>query len=191
MGFLADAGTLLIYLVFSTLLLILLLRLVLPLTRVRFNNPICQFIYKFTNPVVGPLAQILPPRRQFSFATLVLLVLVALIEMFLLLAVNGLTWTPAILALGTFGGLLYFVLGIAFWIVVVRAVMSFFSPDYGNPAVEALYNLTDPLLQAFRKLPPRSAAFDLSPLYACFVIRLAMLAVKHLFGPVGTIILPL
>ena len=37
----------------------------------------------------------------------------------------------------------------------------------------------------------RSAAFDLSPLYAGVVLRLGMLAVFHLFGPIGTVILPL
>lgn len=191
MGFLADAGSLLVYLVFSTLLMILLLRLTLPLTRVRFNNPICQFIYKFTNPAVGPLAQIIPPRRQFSFAALVLLILVALVELSLLMLLRGLPLKPELLATGTFAGLLYFVLGVAFWTIVIRAVMSFFSPRAGNPAVEVLYNLTDPLLQPFRGLPPRGAAFDLSPLYAGVVIRLAMLAVFHLFGPLGTVFLPL
>ena len=191
MGFFSDAGALLVYLVFSSLLLILLLRLTLPLTRARFRNPICQFVYKVTNPVVGPLAQIIPPRRQFSFATLVLLALVAVVELCLLMALRGLPLDPSTIALGTAGGLLYFVLGIAFWSIVLRAIMSFFSPDYANPAVEVLHSLTDPLLQPFRKLPPRSAPFDLSPLYAGVVIRLCMLAVFHLFGPLGTVFLPL
>ncbi|MBN8740865.1 MAG: hypothetical protein BGP24_13970 [Lysobacterales bacterium 69-70] len=191
MGFFSDAGALLVYLVFSSLLLILLLRLTLPLTRARFRNPICQFVYKVTNPVVGPLAQIIPPRRQFSFATLVLLALVALVELCLLMVLRGLPPDPSTVALGTAGGLLYFALGIAFWSIVLRAIMSFLSPDYANPAVEVIYSLTDPLLQPFSKLPPRSAPFDLSPLYAGVVIRLCMLAVFHLFGPIGTVFLPL
>lgn len=191
MGFLSDAGTLFVYLVFSTALLILLLRLTLPLTRVRFNNPICQFVYKFTNPAVGPLARIIPPRRQFSSATLVLLLVVALVELCLLMALRGVPLVASVIALGTIAGLLYFVLGVAFWAIVLRAIMSFFSPDHRNPAVELLYSLTDPLLRPFRKLPPRSAPFDLSPLYAGVVLRLGMLAVFHLFGPVGTVFLPL
>jgi YggT family protein len=191
MGFFSDAGQLLVRLVFGILLFILLLRLTLPLTRVRFNNAICQFIYKATNPVVGPLAQILPPRRQFSFATAVLLIVVAAIEIVLLLLLANLPLLPQLLLPGIFGGLLYYVLGTAFWAIVIRAVMSFFSPDPRNPAVEVLYSLTDPLLQPFRKLPPRGAAIDLSPLYAGVVLRLCMLAVMHLFGPIGTVMLPL
>ncbi|WP_386070749.1 YggT family protein [Tahibacter sp. UC22_41] len=192
MGFLRDAGVLLVYLVFGSLMLILLLRLALPLTRARFKNPICQFIYKVTNPVVGPLAQIIPPRRQLSFATLTLLVLVGLVELCLLVLLSGvLPLTASLIVQGTLAGLLYFVLGIAFWSIVLRAIMSFFSPDYANPAVEVVYSLTDPLLQPFRKLPPRSAPFDLSPLYAGVVIRLCMIAVVHLFGPLGTVVLPL
>jgi YggT family protein len=191
MGFFSDAGQLLVRLVFGIALFILLLRLTLPLTRVRFNNTICQFIYKFTNPVVGPLAQIIPPRKQFSFATAVLLVLVAAIEVVLLLLLAALPLAPQLLLPGVFGGLLYYVLGTAFWAIVLRAIMSFFSPDPRNPAIEVLFSLTDPLLRPFRKLPPRSAAFDLSPLYAGVVLRLGMLAVFHLFGPIGTVILPL
>jgi YggT family protein len=191
MGFLRDAGTLLVYLVFGLLMLILLLRLALPLTRVRFNNPICQFVYKFTNPLVGPLAQIIPPRKQFSFATLVLLFIVALLELCLLMLLSGLPLLPAALALGALGGLLYYALGVAFWSILLRAIMSFFSPDRRNPAVEVLHSLTDPLLQPFRRLPPRGAALDLSPLYAAVTIRLCMLAIVHLFGPLGTVFLPL
>lgn len=191
MGFFRDAGVLLVTLIFGSLLLILLLRLTLPLTRVRFNNPICQFVYKFTNPAVGPLAQLIPPRRQFSFATLVLLMLVALVEVSLLMLLLGVPLKPGRLALSTVAGLLHFVLGVAFWSIIIRAVMSFFSPRAGNPSVEVLYNLTDPLLHPFRNWPPRGAAFDLSPLYASVIIRLAMLAVAHLFGPLGAVLLPL
>jgi YggT family protein len=191
MGFFSDAGQLLVRLVFGIALFILLLRLTLPLTRVRFNNAICQFIYKFTNPVVGPLAQLIPPRKQFSFATAALLVLVAAIEVVLLLLLAGLPLAAQFLLPGIFGGLLYYVLGTAFWAVVLRAIMSFFSPDPRNPAIEVLMSLTDPLLRPFRKLPPRSATLDLSPLYAGVVLRLGMLAVFHLFGPIGTVMLPL
>lgn len=191
MGFFSDAGQLLVRVVFGIALFILLLRLALPLTRIRFNNPLCQFIYKSTNPVVGPLAQIIPPRKQFSFAAAVLLVLVAAIEVVLLLLLAGLPLAPSLLLPGIFGGLLYYVLGTAFWAVVLRAIMSLVSPDPRNPAIEVLLSLTDPLLRPFRGLPPRSAALDLSPLYAAVALRLGMLAVFHLLGPIGTVMLPL
>jgi YggT family protein len=63
----------------------------------------------------------------------------------------------------------------------VRAVMSFFSPDYGNPAVELLNDLTEPVLRLFRKLPPRMSGLDLSPLWACVAIRI----VQYSLGYIG------
>lgn len=189
MGFFSDAGMLLISAVFSALLLILLLRLTLPLTRVRFNNPICQFIYKFTNPVVGPLAQLIPPYKQFSLATAVLMLLTAMIQLVLSMLLLRMALDPLAIALFSVTGLIYYIINTAFWIILVSAVMSFFSPNPRNPAVEVITSLSAPLLRPFRSWPPRNAALDLSPLYATLALLLLKLAIWHAVGPAGTLFL--
>lgn len=191
MGFFSAAGVMLVQVFFGSILLIVALRLFLPLTRVRFNNSICQFVYRATNPVVGPLSQLLPARRQFSLATLLVLWLVALIETVLLFLLIGLPLSPAYLLLGSAISLLYFLLGIAFWCILFCVIASFFSPDHRNPAVEVLFGLTEPLLRPFRNLPPKLANFDLSPLYASLALRLIMLALAHALGPLNTLLVPL
>lgn len=189
MGFFSSAGVMLVQVFFGIVLLILALRLALPLTRVRFNNPLCQFVYKVTNPVIGPLTGLIPSVRRVSLATLLVAWLVALLEMLLLFLLVGLPLLPGALLAASLGGLAYYLLGVAFWAVVIRAIMSFFSPDPRNPAVEVLIGLTDPVVQPFRRLPPRTAPFDLSPLYACLALRLGMLAIAHLLGPLSALVL--
>lgn len=188
-SFISSAGLLLVSALFGALLLILLLRLALPLTRVRFNNPICQFVYKSTNPVVGPLAQLLPPIKQFSLATAALMLLTVLIELVLIMLLLRMPLHAGVLALFTLTGLVYYIIGVAFWTILISAVMSFFSPNPRNPAVEVIASLSEPLLRPFRKLPPHSAPLDLSPLYATLALRLLMLAMFHAFGSAGTLFL--
>lgn len=191
MGFFRDAALLLIQVAFGLVLLVFALRLLLPLTRVRFNNPLCQFVYKATNPVIGPISQVVPAIRQFSLATLLALWLILLLEVLLLFLILGFPLRVDWILLVTSVGVPYFLVGLAFWVVLFAAVASFFAPDRRNPAVEALFGLADPLLQPFRRLPPRGLPFDLSPLYATVVLRLILLALRHLLGPLYQFLLPL
>lgn len=191
MGFFRDAALLLIQVAFGLVLLVFALRLLLPLTRVRFNNPLCQFVYKATNPVIGPLSQIVRALRQFSLATLLAMWLILLLEVLLLLLIFGYPLRADWILLVSSVGVIHFLVGLAFWVVLFAAVASFFSPDRRNPAVEALFGLADPLLRPFRRLPPRGLPFDLSPLYATVALRLILLALQHLLGPLYRFMLPL
>lgn len=191
MGFFRDAGALLVQVFFSIVMLVFALRLLLPLTRVRFNNPLCQFIYKTTNPVIGPLSQVAPAVRQVSLAALLVLWLLAILQTLLLFLLVGYRGSlPELLLMGTFATI-YFLLGIAFWSILFAAVASFFAPDRRNPAVEVLFGLTDPLLRPFRNWPPKFEHFSLSALYATIALRLAMLALVHLSGALHVFLPPL
>lgn len=191
MGFFRDAGMMLVQIFFSIVMLLFALRLLLPLTRVRFNNPLCQFIYKTTNPVIGPLTQLVPAVRRISLAALLVLWLLALLQVFLLFLLSGYPVNlPELLLISTFATI-YFLLGIAFWGILFTAIASFFSPDRRNPAVEVLFGLTEPLLRPFRNWPPKFEHFDLSVLYASIALRLVMLALLHLSGALRVFLPPL
>ena len=57
------------------------------------------------------------------------------------------------------------------WLIVVRALISWVSPDPSNPIVQFLYRTTDPLLDRIRRfLPP--LPIDISPIIAFFIISL-------------------
>ncbi len=57
------------------------------------------------------------------------------------------------------------------WVVIIRAVLSWVSPDPYNPIVRFIYNITEPVLYPVRRwLPFGLTGIDLSPLVVLFVI---------------------
>lgn len=183
MGYIGGVGMIVLQAVFGLLLLVAVLRVLLPLSGARFRNPICQLIYRVTNPVLVPLTRAVPNFRGVSVAGILLAWLIALLGVGLVFALVGSNPGPVTVVLLSIGVLVHFVLGLYFWAIVIRALMSFFSPDMGNPAVEVLHDLTDPVLKPFQMLPPRNLGIDLSPLYACIAIRIVQYTLSYVGLP--------
>lgn len=59
-----------------------------------------------------------------------------------------------------------------YWLVIIRALISWVSPDPYNPVVQFLYKVTEPILYPIRKILPFSLKFgiDISPLIAFLAI---------------------
>jgi YggT family protein len=180
MGYFGGIVLILLQVVFGLVLFLLILRVVLPLSGARFKNPLCQLVYRATNPVLAPLGRVIPNYRRISLAGVLLTWLIATLGLAALMAVAGQSVSIPMLMLLGLGTVINLTLGLYFWAIVVRAVMSFFSPDYGNPAVELLNDLTAPVLKPFRKLPPRMSGLDLSPLWACVAIRIVQYTLAYI-----------
>ncbi len=77
-----------------------------------------------------------------------------------------------------------YALTIANWLVLIRALISWVSPDPHNPLVRFLYNTTEPILAPFRKLMPAyTIGIDFSPIFALiFIWFLKLFLVRSLFG---------
>ena len=63
------------------------------------------------------------------------------------------------------------VLTLMFWIILIRVLMSWVSPDPYNPLVRALYQLTDPILRPAQRLIPPIGGLDLSPIVVLLGIQ--------------------
>jgi len=61
------------------------------------------------------------------------------------------------------------VLNVIFWLILVRALISWVNPDPFNPIVQFLYRTTDPLLEPIRRRLPLSS-IDLSPIIVWIII---------------------
>lgn len=58
-----------------------------------------------------------------------------------------------------------YALALYMWIIIIRSVLSWVSPDPYNPIVRMIYNLTEPALYAVRRrLPIGLGGIDLSPM---------------------------
>ncbi|MDP2939876.1 MAG: YggT family protein [Candidatus Omnitrophota bacterium] len=69
-------------------------------------------------------------------------------------------------------GIISIVLTIYYWLIIIRAIISWVNADPFNPIVQFLYNATEPILYPIRKIIPLSwrLGIDISPIIAFLII---------------------
>ena len=79
---------------------------------------------------------------------------------------------------------LEYVLTALSWLVIIRALISWVSPDLFNPIVRFLYAVTEPVLSPFRRvIPIHNIGIDISPVLALiFIWFVKLFLVNTLFG---------
>lgn len=66
---------------------------------------------------------------------------------------------------------IYYLLEVYMWILIIRAVLSWVSPDPYNPIVRFIHSITEPVLRPIRyRLPMHQIGLDLSPMIAILAI---------------------
>lgn len=182
MNYLGDAGLLLLNTAFGLLLGLLLVRIALQALRANFYNPVCQAIYKATNPILMPLQRVVPVRQGVHWPGLVLCWLLAVVWMWLQLGLGGAhPGFGSLLVLGI-AKLLDVILVLMLILIVLRALMSFLGGSQNHPVVPLLVLLTDPLMRPVQRVVPPLGGFDFSPVVAILAITLTrMLVVRPLF----------
>jgi YggT family protein len=63
-----------------------------------------------------------------------------------------------------------FVFSLLGWMIVGRALLSWFPNTRKNQLVQILVQLTDPILVPLSRIIPRAGMFDFSPMIAIFVL---------------------
>ncbi len=64
------------------------------------------------------------------------------------------------------------VLTVLYWLIIVRALISWVNPDPFNPIVQFLHGITEPILAPIRRMLPLGFKFgiDISPFIAVLLI---------------------
>ncbi len=63
------------------------------------------------------------------------------------------------------------IIPLLYWLIIIRAVLSWFSPDPYNFLVQLLYKLTEPILYPFRRIiPAHNIGIDISPILAILAL---------------------
>ncbi len=77
-----------------------------------------------------------------------------------------------------------FLIEILWWLVIIRALLSWVNPDPYNPIVQFIEKTTEPILSPFRQLiPTHKIGIDLSPLVAIlFLYFLKIFLIQTLVG---------
>jgi len=80
--------------------------------------------------------------------------------------------------------ILNYILTIAYWLVIIRALLSWVNPDPYNPIVQFLNKTTEPILAPFRRIMPiNNMGIDITPIFAIlFIWFLKLFLVRTLYG---------
>ncbi|MFP5464755.1 MAG: YggT family protein [Gammaproteobacteria bacterium] len=171
---LTQAGLFLVQTAFGLYAALVLLRLLFQAMDVDFRNPLSQFVYKATQPVLKPLRRALPMRARVEPALVVLLLLVKLLEVYALSGLRG--YLPGLigaLLMAVAQSLALLMLTLSA-LLIVRAIASWVvaaGAGY-NPMLSLLEQLTEPLLAPLRRIIPPLGGMDFSVLLALVAVQL-------------------
>ena len=63
------------------------------------------------------------------------------------------------------------IIPLLYWLIIIRAVLSWFSPDPYNFLVQLLHKVTEPILYPFRRIiPAHNIGIDISPILAILAL---------------------
>jgi YggT family protein len=158
-----NAMSFLVSTLFDLYLMVVILRFWLQLTRADFYNPFSQFVVKATQPIIAPMRRLLPSIGRFDTSSLVLALIVVLVKMLVLTFMAGAGIDIITLLLFSIISVIKQAGVLLFWMLIVRAVLSWFNQGY-NPVVMIMTQLTEPILAPVRKVIPAIGGLDLSVL---------------------------
>ncbi len=161
-------------------LFVVLARLLLQWTRADFRNPLSQGIVKLTNPLILPLRRVLPPLGKVDTASVVAVVLVAVIKVGsfywlsdMLLPPPALAWVRAVAT-----EIARTLLWTYFYAIVLYALLSMIAPGGYSPLQSLLTSVCEPVLRPIRRIIPGISGLDLSPLWAGIVIQALLILLR-------------
>jgi len=144
-----------------------LLRVLLPMVRADFRNPLAQAILALTNWLVLPLRRVLPPIGRADSASIVALLAVQFAATLIMFRLRTGALFPFLrLAIESLRSLVLAVLLLYTVLIFVYALLSFIAPGGRSPATSLLASLCEPVLGPLRRVLPIVGGIDFSPLVA-------------------------
>jgi YggT family protein len=171
-----DALIFLITTLADLYLLTFLLRFIMQWVRASYYNPLAQFVFKVTNPLVVPARRVLPSVGGLDIPTLVVLIALEVIVTFVILQIAGRPLPVPQLLLYSLLRLIALTLWFYTGALFVYVLLSWFGDRSGNPIAELLGELVEPLLKPVRRVLPPIGGLDLSPLAVILLLQAAMIA---------------
>ena len=150
MSYLLNALGLLIELAFNAAVTLLLLRVLAEACRADFHNPLSQFVYRYTNPVLAPVRRVIPNWRRINLAALLLAWLAMLLKRWVLFALTGMMPGVAGLLILSLAELLDFALMFYLILVFAWSLLSMFAVYQRHPVLRLLDTIVAPLMRPLR-----------------------------------------
>ena len=162
-----EALQFLITTLFDLYLMVAILRVWLQMARADFYNPLSQFVVKATNPILIPLRRVIPGLAGIDWAGVTLVYIVAVTKVLVIQLILSGQFPISQIALAALISSIQEVFNLVFWVLIIRAILSWISQGY-NPIEALMHQLTEPLLAPIRRVIPPVGGLDLS-MIACLI----------------------
>ena len=186
---LTDIGMTIVQPLFSLAMLLIAVRFLAQLCGVSGYNPVSMTLRRVTNVIVLPLSRLLPSGNRFSPGALVALILIQVVFIALMFTLEG-----RLDAFNVLHALIWAAIGCAsllvniiFYSVIAMIVVSFLAPQSSNPAVEFIWELTEPVMAPLRRILPPMGGLDFSPIILFIALNVIRVSLGHIAAAVGLV----
>lgn len=179
MSYLINAVQLLLGFAFDIVIAVLLLRLLAEAWRAEFRNPLSQFLYRYTNPLLAPVRRVLPNWRRINLAALLLAYVAMGLKLLLGLLLAGAPHPLGGVLVLAAAELLDFALLLYVVLIFAWALASMLGADARHPLLRLLDAIVGPSLQPLRRRLPPLGGMDFSPVAAILLLMLARILIAQ------------
>lgn len=161
---------------FSVVTFVLWMRIALRYFYVSTLNPLGQWVYQVTEPILAPIRQSINVRAltqgRYDWICLGLLFAVEMVKFLIIATLFFRGRFPWILiAIYPLFDMLIQALDIFLYAILIRVVVSWVNPTWRHPFADLLIIVTEPALSWVRKYMPDIAGIDFSPFVLLIVIK--------------------
>lgn len=176
-NYFGDAGSFLIDTIIGLYMLAVMLRFLLQWVRADFYNPISQFLVTVTNPPLIFLRKFIPGLFGIDLASIILLVALAVVKIYLIYAIAGMTPRISGVLLLSVGEVIQLGIYVFIFSMLIRVVLSWIQPGGYNPVLGLINHLTEPLMAPARRIIPVFGGLDISPMLVFIFLYLTLMLV--------------
>jgi YggT family protein len=141
---------------------------------------VAQGILRITSPLIVPLRRLLPSIGRLDTATVLLAFVVQFLAVVLLLAIMNRMADPFTIAVVSLIELTILSLNLFFFVILIRIILSWVSPNNYNPITALLTTISEPILRPFRRLIPPIGGLDISPIFAIVLLQAVVIFLRTL-----------
>ena len=179
---LSDIGVTIIQPLFTLALVLIATRFLAQLCGVSSYNPISMALRRITDPVVLPLGRLLPGGKRVNPGSLLALVLCQILFIALMFSLIGRLDAFSFIqaTIWSLIGGASLIINIVFYSVIATIVVSFLAPQSAHPAVEFVWQLTEPVMAPLRQLLPSMGGLDFSPIILFIALNVVRVSLGHM-----------
>ena len=159
-----------VYLIFSALQFIILLRFICQAMGVNYYNPVTQSIVKFSDYLLVPFN--LFNLKSNTYYLLLVLFIFTFLKLYIPLLSSNENIPINSLAIISFGYLIKDLINIFWYLIIISAIKSWFNVFVSHPIFSLIDELCEPLYRVVRNILPTFSGIDFSPIILLLLLQL-------------------